>query len=114
MSARIDLKGKKYGVLEVLEFDTVFQTHAKWKCLCHNCYDITSVPSAYVMRDDRKTCSKCRGSRLSYKEGLDIIDGLKNGLTKTHFRKKYKCSYSVLMSAIKYAKQYLDYNKDKD
>ena len=114
MSARIDLTGKKYGVLEVLEFDTVFQTHAKWKCLCHNCYSVTSVPSAYVMRDDRITCSKCRGSRLSYKEGLEIIDGLKLGLSKTYFRKKYNCSHCAVMSAVRYAEQYLNYTKDKD
>jgi len=113
MSSFIDLKGMRYGVLEVLEFHSVFQTHARWNCLCHNCYAITDVPSNSLKSGSKHFCRECNGSILSYKEGLDIMTGLDEGKTKVYFTKKYNCSHKAINTAIKHAKRYLNYKEVK-
>jgi len=87
VSAFIDLIGEKFGVLEVLDFHSVKHTHARWNCLCHNCYSLTDIPSNNLKIGEKNYFRECAGSVLNYKYGLEIMIGLEEGKTKKFFTK---------------------------
>ena len=111
MSARIDLTGKVFGKLEVLSFAGVENSHARWNCLCYNCYRVTDIPSNNLKIGKKNWCRKCMRSRYSYKDGLEMKKLLEQGETLSHIAELYQCSCSSVYKALEYAKYYNTYKK---
>lgn len=55
MSKRIDISGKKYNMLTVIEYSYTHNGRAYWKCKC-DCGNETFVNSQYIKNGSVKSC----------------------------------------------------------
>lgn len=77
MGKRIDMSGKTYGRLEVIEFAYTKNGRAYWKCRC-SCGNITTVTGKLLRSGKTKSCGCLKLEKL-------MKNGLKHGLYKTRF-----------------------------
>lgn len=75
MSKRIDLKGRRFNNLEVLEFSAVKNTQAMWKVKC-DCGTIFVACSSNLLSRNTTKCKAC-GKKT-------------HGMSRTKFYKKYQ------------------------
>ncbi|MDQ7060936.1 MAG: hypothetical protein Q9M43_07250 [Sulfurimonas sp.] len=73
MSARIDIKGRIFHDVLVLEFEEQKNTHAKWKCLCMICNEVIYVTYSNLKSGNTKSCQKCGQKMTTYKQEAEII-----------------------------------------
>lgn len=79
-AAAIDIKGKTFGYLHVLERDWSCGMnaghHARWMCKCNLCGNIESISSQILTRYGKDRCRKCSGMSNGEKKICDLLDGM--------------------------------------
>jgi hypothetical protein len=95
VSKRVDIKNKIFNNIYVLEFDKAVKTHARWKCLCMLCNEITYKNYINLVSGNSKSCQRC-GQKISNGLEQDIYWDLKKGLKVSHIAQKYKVCRQVV------------------
>ena len=72
MSKRIDIKGKIFTNVLVLEYHTIRNTHAIWKCKCLRCNEIFYPTYSNLKSGNTKSCSNCSKKRFSIETENEI------------------------------------------
>jgi hypothetical protein len=81
MSSKIDLKGKKFGMLTVIE-DTGKREFKSvvWKCKC-DCGNITEVKANALKNGNNRSCGCLLTKGNNFKHGIFSVDSLENKST---------------------------------
>lgn len=97
MSARLKLKGKIFGRLEVLNFSHVSKRHSHWKCKC-SCGKIKIFYATNLVRGKTKSCGCLNRDllKISKKKHGDSFERLYRiyaGIKSRCFNKKNEFAY---------------------
>jgi len=112
MSKRIDLTGKYFDNLEVLEYIGCVNTHAIYNCKCLKCGSITKVSASNLKSGNSKGCQKCKSYKFDLETSQIIHDRWKlDGATQKELAKEYNCSRGTIINAIKRI-AYIEENED--
>lgn len=96
MSKRIDITGKIFGDIFVLEFEKNANTHATYKCLCMCCNKIIYVTYSNLVNKNTKSCQSCGNKRVNYIQEAEIAERLARGDKKAHIAKDMDISRYVV------------------
>jgi len=102
----IDLTGKKFGSLRVIEKANPEEIKKPpknktsiWKCFCERCESITYCSSNNLLHQGNRYCQKCKKRLFSKEEELKILKELPY-YTITALAKKYNCNRGVIYGII--------------
>ncbi|OGS70756.1 MAG: hypothetical protein A3F91_09595 [Flavobacteria bacterium RIFCSPLOWO2_12_FULL_35_11] len=96
MSKRIDITGKIFSDIYVLEFIRSENTHAKYKCLCMSCNTVTHTTRANLVSGNTKSCQKCGNKKINYIQEHEIFTRLKNGDNKSQIAREMNLSRKAI------------------
>ena len=96
MSKRLDLTGREFGNLIVIEYVKTKNTHAVWKCKCTKCESIVEKDASNLMSGNTKGCSNSCTRRLSVEIEKQIKSLIKDGIAITKIAKKFKCGRTTV------------------
>jgi len=96
MSKRIDITNQIFNDFYVLEYYKQINSHAKWKCLCMSCNEITYVTYTNLISGNSKSCQSCGQKIISNGVEQDIVFDIDKGDRISQISKKYNVDRGVI------------------
>lgn len=107
MSRRIDLTGKTFGQVKVIEYAGISNTHALWKCKCLKCNAFFTSVATNLRSGNTKGCNACRKKeirdrkKLSAEQEKEIVyKHVKEGASMRDLAKEYSVTASAIFRAV--------------
>jgi len=89
MSKRIDITGKIFGDIYVVEFLGCKKTHAVYKCICMPCNRVRKVTYSNLKSGNTHACISCCKEKINYKGKWEVCHLLKEGLAQEKIAERY-------------------------
>jgi len=96
VSAKIDISGRIYNDIYVVEYLECRKTQAIYKCICMLCGNVIEVSYSNLKSKNTKSCGSCGKKLFNYKKEFEIAQRIKSGEKIVHLAKEYGINRSVL------------------